>query len=119
MHFVRKYLRMKHIIVFQVSHNVILLNFYDYSKIILSAQGLAIAHIDKSYVLMRWILSQVMMMTPTPSRRLRTQSKSSWHECCWIGSSIVKRYSCQSVMRTLVLVSGAAVGSVRSRRRLP
>jgi hypothetical protein len=37
-----------------------LFNFYDHSKIVLSAQGLSIAHIDKNYVLTRWTLSQVM-----------------------------------------------------------
>lgn len=49
MHFVLKYLRMKHVIVFKLSHDVL--------QIIMSAQGLAIAHIDKSYVLTRWTLS--------------------------------------------------------------
>ncbi|KAH9009185.1 kinase-like domain-containing protein [Lactarius hengduanensis] len=65
-HSVPKYLRMKHVIVFKLSHDVlqvratnatIQFNFYDHSKIILSAQGLAIAHIDKNYVLTRWTLS--------------------------------------------------------------
>ncbi|KAH9008351.1 kinase-like domain-containing protein [Lactarius pseudohatsudake] len=54
------YLRMKHVIVFKLSHDVlqvratnvtIQFNFYDHSKIILSAQDLAIAHIDKNYAL--------------------------------------------------------------------
>ncbi|KAI9431856.1 kinase-like domain-containing protein [Lactarius indigo] len=60
MHFVQKYLRMKHVIVFKLRHDALQFNFYDHSKIILSAQGLAIAHIDKNYVLTRWTLSQVM-----------------------------------------------------------
>ncbi|KAI0296286.1 kinase-like domain-containing protein [Multifurca ochricompacta] len=60
MQFVQKYLRMKHVIVFKISHDVLQFNFYDHSKVILSAQGLAIAHIDKNYVLTRRTLSQVM-----------------------------------------------------------
>ncbi|KAN0135909.1 hypothetical protein V8E53_006361 [Lactarius tabidus] len=44
---------MKHVIVFKLSDDVLQFNFYDHSKIILSAQGLLIAHIDKNYVLTR------------------------------------------------------------------
>ncbi|KAF8268080.1 kinase-like domain-containing protein [Lactarius quietus] len=56
-----KYLRTKHVMVFELSHDVL--------QIILSAQGLSIAHIDKNYVLMRWTLSQVMAraLLPPPS----------------------------------------------------
>ena len=82
MHFVQKYLRVKHVIVFKLSHDVLQVraaflsydaanarrqfNFYDHSKIILSARGLAIAHIDKNYVLTRWTLSQVMARALLP-----------------------------------------------------
>ncbi|KAI9430277.1 kinase-like domain-containing protein [Lactarius indigo] len=54
MHFVQKYLRMKHVIVFKLSHDA------------LQAQGLAIAHIDKRYVPTRWALSQVMAQALVP-----------------------------------------------------
>ena len=74
---------MKHVIVFKLSHDVLqvraqlsyyttqlmpatTVNFHDHSKIILSAQGLAIAHIDKNYVLTRWTLSQVMARARPP-----------------------------------------------------
>jgi cell cycle serine/threonine-protein kinase CDC5/MSD2 len=50
-------------------------NFYDHSKIILSAQGLAIAHIDKNYVLTRWTLSQVMARALLPPSTDREQAK--------------------------------------------
>ncbi|KAH8994970.1 kinase-like domain-containing protein [Lactarius akahatsu] len=69
MHLVQKYLRVKHVTVFKLSHDVLQFNFYDHSKIILSAQGLAIAYIDKNYVLTRWTLSQVMaqaLVSPSP-----------------------------------------------------
>jgi len=66
MQFVQKYLRMKHVIVFKLSHDVLQFNFYDHSKVILSAHGLAIAHIDKNYVLTRWTLSQVMARALLP-----------------------------------------------------
>ncbi|KAH9061716.1 kinase-like domain-containing protein [Lactarius deliciosus] len=75
MHFVQKYLRMKHVIVFKLSHDVLQFNFYDHSKIILSAQGLAIAHIDKNYVLTRWTLSQVMAQALIPPSSDAEQAK--------------------------------------------
>ncbi|KAI9449687.1 kinase-like domain-containing protein [Lactarius psammicola] len=75
MHFVQKYLRMKHVIVFKLSHDVLQFNFYDHSKIILSAQGLAIAHIDKNYVLTRWTLSQVMARALVPPSSDPEQAK--------------------------------------------
>ncbi|KAL0579340.1 Cell cycle serine/threonine-protein kinase cdc5/MSD2 [Marasmius crinis-equi] len=57
---VQKYLRMKHVIVFKLSHDVLQFNFYDHSKIILSSHGLSIIHIDKNYKLTRWTLADVM-----------------------------------------------------------
>ncbi|KAF9261697.1 Pkinase-domain-containing protein [Marasmius fiardii PR-910] len=59
---VQKYLRMKHVIVFKMSHDVLQFNFYDHSKIILSSHGLSIVHIDKNYKLTRWTLTNVMRM---------------------------------------------------------
>ncbi|OBZ65532.1 Cell cycle serine/threonine-protein kinase CDC5/MSD2 [Grifola frondosa] len=63
MDFVQKYLRMKHVIVFKMSHDVLQFNFYDHSKVILSSQGLLITHIDKNYKLTRWTLSEVMALS--------------------------------------------------------
>ncbi|KAG7085661.1 hypothetical protein E1B28_003206 [Marasmius oreades] len=60
MTWVQKYLRMKHVIVFKMSHDVLQFNFYDHSKIILSSHGLSIIHIDKSYQLTRWTLANIM-----------------------------------------------------------
>jgi len=92
MQFVQKYLRMKHVIVFKLSHDVLQValdlcvfgavwltrrqfNFYDHSKIILSTQGLAITHIDKNYALTRWTLSQVMARALLPPSTDREQAK--------------------------------------------
>ncbi|KAH9924034.1 Pkinase-domain-containing protein [Fomitopsis serialis] len=66
MDFVQKYLRMKHVIVFKMSHDVLQFNFYDHSKVILSSQGLLITHIDKDYNLTRWTLSEVMGLALRP-----------------------------------------------------
>ncbi|KAF8122144.1 kinase-like domain-containing protein [Boletus edulis] len=60
MDFVQKYLRMKHVIVFKMSHDVLQFNFYDHSKVILSSHGLMVTHIDKNYKLTRYTLSEVM-----------------------------------------------------------
>ena len=70
MDFVQKYLRMKHVIVFKLSHDVLQFNFYDHSKVILSSHGLVITHIDKNYKLTKWTLSEVMALSlrPPPSR---------------------------------------------------
>ncbi|KDQ54388.1 hypothetical protein JAAARDRAFT_135759 [Jaapia argillacea MUCL 33604] len=66
MDFVQKYLRMKHVIVFKMSHDVLQFNFYDHSKVILSSQGLLITHIDKNYKLTKWKLSDVMVQALKP-----------------------------------------------------
>ena len=80
MEWVQKYLRMKHVIVFKLSHDVLQVdvlfilmffhradlflpfqfNFYDHSKLVLSSHGLLITHIDKHYKMTRWTLSDLM-----------------------------------------------------------
>ncbi|KAF8524388.1 kinase-like domain-containing protein [Hysterangium stoloniferum] len=66
MDFVQKYLRMKHVIVFKLSHDVLQFNFYDHTKMIISSQGLLITHIDKNYNLTRWPLSELMTRALLP-----------------------------------------------------
>ncbi|PPQ83030.1 hypothetical protein CVT26_012074 [Gymnopilus dilepis] len=66
MEWVQKYLRMKHVIVFKLSHDVLQFNFYDHSKLILSSQGLLITHIDKHYKMTRWTLRDVMALALSP-----------------------------------------------------
>ncbi|XP_006456153.1 hypothetical protein AGABI2DRAFT_188194 [Agaricus bisporus var. bisporus H97] len=60
MEWVHKYLRMKHVIVFKLSHDILQFNFYDHSKLILSSHGLLVTHIDKNYNLTRHTLSDIM-----------------------------------------------------------
>ena len=77
MEWVQKYLRMKHVIVFKMSHDVLQVcsmiiflnatyhgpsqfNFYDHSKLILSSNGLLVTHIDKNYKMTRWTLTDLM-----------------------------------------------------------
>ncbi|KAE9410055.1 kinase-like protein [Gymnopus androsaceus JB14] len=60
MPWVMNYLRMKQVILFKLSHDVLQFNFYDHSKIILSSSGLVVTHIDKNCVLTRWTLSEIM-----------------------------------------------------------
>ncbi|KAI0791256.1 Pkinase-domain-containing protein [Abortiporus biennis] len=69
MDFVQKYLRMKHVIVFKMSHDVLQFNFYDHTKVILSSQGLLVTYIDKNYNLSRFPLSQIMYQSVRPSSR--------------------------------------------------
>ncbi|KAF8842470.1 Pkinase-domain-containing protein [Paxillus ammoniavirescens] len=64
--FVQKYLRMKHVIVFKMSHDVLQFNFYDHSKVILSSHGLVVTHIDKNYKLARYTLSEIMALALQP-----------------------------------------------------
>ncbi|KAI0641308.1 Pkinase-domain-containing protein [Trametes meyenii] len=66
MEFVQKYLRMKHVIVFKLSHDVLQFNFYDHTKVILSSQGLLVTHIDKNYVMTRHSLAEVMAQALRP-----------------------------------------------------
>ncbi|KAG1823712.1 kinase-like domain-containing protein [Suillus subaureus] len=66
MDFVQKYLRMKHVIVFKMSHDVLQFNFYDHSKVILSSHGLLVTHIDKNYKIARFTLSEIMALSLQP-----------------------------------------------------
>ncbi|KAH9478186.1 Serine/threonine-protein kinase plo1 [Psilocybe cubensis] len=66
MEWVQKYLRMKHVIVFKLSHDVLQFNFYDHSKLILSSSGQLVTHIDKHYKLTRHSLSSIMAASFQP-----------------------------------------------------
>ncbi|KAG6837148.1 hypothetical protein H0H93_014053 [Arthromyces matolae] len=67
MEWVQKYLRMKHVIVFKLSHDVLQFNFYDHTKLILSSHGLAVIYIDNDYNLTRWKLIDVMALALRPA----------------------------------------------------
>lgn len=76
MEFVQKYFRTKHVMLFQLSHEVLQVrllvpprvdvlmrgmqfNFNDHSKMILAQNGMVVAHIDKEYRLTHWTLSEI------------------------------------------------------------
>ncbi|EJD40166.1 Pkinase-domain-containing protein [Auricularia subglabra TFB-10046 SS5] len=61
MDFVQKYFRTKHVMLFQLSHDVLQFNFNDHSKMILAEGGLSVSHIDKEYRLTHWKLSELMV----------------------------------------------------------
>ncbi|THH31055.1 hypothetical protein EUX98_g3134 [Antrodiella citrinella] len=75
MAFVQKYLRIKHVVLFKMSHDVLQFNFYDHSKVILSSRGLLVTHIDKDSVISRWTLSEVMALSLRPPVADPTQAK--------------------------------------------
>lgn len=85
MEWVQKYLRMKHVIVFKLSHDSLQVcdlsafqkcpwslsiwvqfNFYDHTKIILSSHGLLVTHIDKEHSKSRYSLIDIMTRSLLP-----------------------------------------------------
>ncbi|ORX33581.1 kinase-like domain-containing protein [Kockovaella imperatae] len=58
--FVTRYLRMKHVILFRLSNDVLQFNFYDHTKLILSREGNVVSIIDKSYTLRTWSLEALL-----------------------------------------------------------
>ncbi|KAF8578980.1 Pkinase-domain-containing protein [Ramaria rubella] len=94
MEFVQKYLRMKHVIVFKMSHDVLQFNFYDHTKMIISSQGLLITHIDKNYNLTRWPLSDLMTRALMPPHN--DPSKAKLHQ-----RLIDKLWYCKEVLTSI------------------
>ncbi|KAN0127755.1 hypothetical protein V8E53_014415, partial [Lactarius tabidus] len=107
MYFVQKYLCMKHVILTRARWQF---NFYDHSKIILSAQGLSIANIDKNYGLTRWTLSQVMARALLPPPSDPEQAKLAQR-------LLDKLKYCEEVLLSIRSVSACAGGSVGSRSK--
>ncbi|ODN75912.1 hypothetical protein L202_05897 [Cryptococcus amylolentus CBS 6039] len=58
--FVVKYLRMKHVILFRLSNDVLQFNFYDHTKLILSRDGLVVTVIDRHSVIRTWSLEELL-----------------------------------------------------------
>ncbi|KAH9923446.1 Pkinase-domain-containing protein [Epithele typhae] len=69
MDFVSKYLRMRHVIVFKLSHDVLQFNFYDHSKIVLSSQGRVVSYIDPDHQFQKYTLAGIMASALQPSSR--------------------------------------------------
>ncbi|WWC57830.1 uncharacterized protein I303_100365 [Kwoniella dejecticola CBS 10117] len=61
--FIVKYLRMKHVILFRLSNDVLQFNFYDHTKLILSQDGLVVSVIDRHSVLRTWSLESLLLPT--------------------------------------------------------
>ncbi|KAJ6629189.1 kinase-like domain-containing protein [Mycena sp. CBHHK59/15] len=100
MDWVVKYLRMKHVIVFLMSHGVLQFNFYDHSKIILSSNGLLITHIDKNYTMTKWTLRQVMKLA------LTGQAEMDKEEAKFITKLVDKLKYCKEVLTSIKTASG-------------
>ena len=66
MDFVQKYLRMKHVIVFKLSHEVLQFNFHDHSKVVLSHSGRRVTYIDRNYVMFRHSLAELCAVSLRP-----------------------------------------------------
>ncbi|KDQ07292.1 hypothetical protein BOTBODRAFT_149264 [Botryobasidium botryosum FD-172 SS1] len=75
MDFVQKYLRMKHIIVFKMSHDILQFNFYDHTKMVISSSGLHITYIDKHHNVTCHRLSELMAILLSPSHLDARQRK--------------------------------------------
>ncbi|WWD22337.1 hypothetical protein CI109_106828 [Kwoniella shandongensis] len=58
--FVVKFLRMKHVVLFRLSNDVLQFNFLDHVKLILSHEGLVVSVIDKDSVLRTWSLAAIL-----------------------------------------------------------
>ncbi|WVR03341.1 hypothetical protein IAU60_000332 [Kwoniella sp. DSM 27419] len=58
--FIVKYLRMKHVILFRLSNDVLQFNFYDHTKLILSQDGMVVSVIDRHSVLRTWSLESLL-----------------------------------------------------------
>lgn len=93
--FISKYLRMKHVIVFRLSNDVIQVssnpqnivsesscqfNFYDHTKLILSQRGLVISMIDKKYVLRTWSLEALLQPTDGLDEREQRRVQAVLHK---------------------------------------
>ncbi|WWC85535.1 uncharacterized protein L201_000399 [Kwoniella dendrophila CBS 6074] len=68
-----KYLRMKHVILFRLSNDVLQFNFYDHTKLILSREGLVVSVIDRHNVLRTWSLAS--LLDPTDKDDLSPKDK--------------------------------------------
>ncbi|RXK34972.1 PLK/PLK1 protein kinase [Tremella mesenterica] len=72
--YVTRYLRMKHVILFRLSNEVLQFNFYDHTKLIFSQGGLVLSVIDRHDVLRTWSLESLLgptdHLTPKDKRRV-------------------------------------------------
>ncbi|KAJ6599261.1 kinase-like domain-containing protein [Mycena vulgaris] len=100
MDWVVKYLRMKHVIVFLMSHGALQFNFYDHSKVILSSHGLVVTHIDKNYCMTKWTLRQIVKLA------LNGQAGMDKEEAKLIQKLMEKLKYCKEVLTSIQAASG-------------
>ncbi|KAJ7117391.1 kinase-like domain-containing protein [Mycena crocata] len=99
MDWVVKYLRMKHVIVFLMSHGALQFNFYDHSKVILSSHGLLVTHIDKNYCMTKWTLRQIVKLALNGQTADREEAKL-------ITKLMDKLKYCKEVLTSIQAASG-------------
>ncbi|KAF6764483.1 other/PLK protein kinase [Ephemerocybe angulata] len=104
MEWVQKYLRMKHVIVFKMSHDVLQFNFYDHSKLILSSHGLSITHIDKAYQKTHHKLVDVLAYS------LNTPAGATPEEVRFMGKLVDKLKYCKEVLGSIRSASAGEGG---------
>ncbi|KAJ7095196.1 kinase-like domain-containing protein [Mycena belliarum] len=100
MDWVVKYLRMKHVIVFLMSHGALQFNFYDHSKIILSSHGLVVTHIDKNYCMTKWTLRQIVKLA------LNGQAGMEREEAKLVQKLMEKLKYCKEVLTSIQAATG-------------
>ena len=107
MHFVQKYLRMKHVIVFKLSHELLQvrarLSYYTMQltpattvQLLLSLEDHSLGAGPLYRIHRQELRAHALDAKPSDgpvrsSHRRQTPNKLNWHSACWIRSSIVKR----------------------------
>ncbi|PPQ72561.1 hypothetical protein CVT24_004890 [Panaeolus cyanescens] len=110
MEWVQKYLRMKHVIVFKLSHDVLQFNFYDHSKVILSSGGLMVTHIDKHYKMTRHLLSEVMRKSMGVGGNGGAEDED---EKKWMNKLVDKLKYCKEVLSQIRNMTGEEAEAAR------
>ncbi|KAG8948762.1 Cell cycle serine/threonine-protein kinase cdc5/MSD2 [Tulasnella sp. 424] len=103
MDFVQKYFRMKNVIVFKLSNEAIQFNFYDHTKMILSAKGHGITYLDKHYRKTHHSLSEIMQRALNPSTN-ESQRKAE-------EKLLNKLKYCKEVLLSIKTIGSSTTGS--------
>ena len=129
--FVQKYLRMKHVIVFKLSHEVLQVrarfSYYTMQltpattvQLLLSLEDHSLGTGPLYRIHRQELRAHALDAKPSDgpvrcSHRRQTPSKLNWHSACWIRSSIVRRCYYRSATRAaaaLLVVSAAGAKMV-------
>ncbi len=71
--FVRKWIRTKHAIVFRLGSNVVQLNFFDHTKLILNTPAGLVTFIDKAKVAQTYSLDEIAIANPPTVHELASR----------------------------------------------